>query len=150
MTSFAFLYGSSKRPCIIIFFLLIFSWSRNNVLFSRDLDITKVVFSWSRLNFLVISSHNCDNRWQYRTTDGEFYTVYPHRPTVRVWDRGASSWSYNLCNSLLTFNWLMHFKCLNKYDNFAWNCICYLTLLLLHDRPESRLRTQCGFLIFLW
>ncbi len=66
-------YGSSKWPCIIIFFLLVFSLSQlkfsrdldiTKVVFSlsrhyssHDLDITKVVFSLSRLNFLVITTY---------------------------------------------------------------------------------------------
>ncbi len=43
------MYGSSKRPCIIIIFLSCFLVI--TTLFSRDLDITKVVLSLSRLNF---------------------------------------------------------------------------------------------------
>ncbi len=41
---------------LLIFFLLVFSWSQHNELFSRDHDITKVVFSLSRLIFLVITT----------------------------------------------------------------------------------------------
>ncbi len=51
-------YGSSKRPCIIIFFsyfLIIILFLFSYYYTSRDLDITKDAFSLSRLIFLVIS-----------------------------------------------------------------------------------------------
>ncbi len=48
--------------------------------------------------------HNCANRGQYRATDGELYTVYTHKPIVRVWDRQILRDRYNVCSSLLAVN----------------------------------------------